>query len=92
MRAKASRWYAVARRKGYEDTSTTSGAWLITDIAQFPANSGSATTVGINMNTKSLSLGAIDVTSARPRALTIGSSNLTGSLTLNGTSINGTSM
>jgi autotransporter-associated beta strand protein len=61
---------------------------LTTDIAQF-ANTGTATTAGINMGTASLSIGAIEVTSARTRALTIGNSSATaGTLTLNGATIN----
>lgn len=64
--------------------NTASGAWLTGSVAEFQ-NSGSATTAGINMGTASLSIGQIDVTSARTRALTIGNSSATaGTLTLNG--------
>jgi autotransporter-associated beta strand protein len=77
-------WYTAANW----NPSTASGAWLTTDTAQF-ANAGTATTAGINIGTAPLSIGAIEVTSARTRALTIGNSSGTaGSLTLNGTTIN----
>ena len=77
-------WYTA----GNWTPSTASGAWTTSNIAQF-ANAGSATTAGINMGTASLSIGAIEITSARTRALTIGSSSSSnGSLTLNGTTVN----
>lgn len=79
-------WYTAANWS----PSTASGAWLTSNIAQF-ANTGTATTAGINMGTASLSIGAIEVTSARTRALTIGSSSTNGSLTLNGTTVNSVS-
>ena len=76
----------------YTDTNwnpdTTSGSWLTTDTAQFD-NSGTATVAGINMATASLSIGAIELTSARTRALTVGNSSTTaGTLTLNGATVN----
>jgi autotransporter-associated beta strand protein len=68
--------------------STSSAQWLTTHVAQFQ-NAGTATTSGINMNTAPLSIGAIEVTSARTRALTIGnSSTVAGTLTLNGATVN----
>lgn len=71
--------------------STTSAAWLTSNIAQFN-NTGTATTAGINIGTSVLSIGAIDVTSARTRVLTIGNSSATaGNLTLNGAAIQGIS-
>ncbi len=81
-------WYTAANWS----PSTASGAWLTSDTAQFD-NTGTATTSGINMNTALLSIGAIEVTSARTRNLTIGnSSSLTvGTLTLNGTTVNSVS-
>ncbi|UEG49375.1 YDG domain-containing protein [Ferruginibacter lapsinanis] len=82
----ASAWYTAANWS----PSTASGAWLTSNIAQF-ANAGSATTAGINMGTASLSIGGIEITSARTRTLTIGSSSGTGSLTLSGTTINSVS-
>src|SRR2546421_3007775 len=60
------------------------------DTAQF-ANAGSATSSGINMTTAggNLQIGAIEVTSARTRALAIGTStNNTGVLTLVGNTVN----
>lgn len=71
--------------------NTAAAAWLTTDTAQFN-NAGTATTAGINMSTASLSIGAIEVTSARTRNLTIGNSSSTpGTLTLNGTTVNSVS-
>lgn len=68
--------------------NTSSSSWLVTDVAQFQ-NTGSASTAGINMGTATLSIGAIEVTSARTRALTIGNSSATaGILTLNGAIVN----
>jgi len=82
--AGATAWYTTANWS----PNTTSGAWLTSDVAQF-ANSGTATTAGINMGTASLSIGAVEVTSARTRALTIGNSSATaGTLTLNGATVN----
>jgi autotransporter-associated beta strand protein len=69
--------------------STASGAWTTSNIAQFN-NTGTATTAGINMGTASLSVGAIDVTSLRTRALTVSNSSATGgNLTLNGANLRG---
>ena len=80
-----------------------STAWLTTanwstaaspstnDVAIF-ANTGTATTAGINMGTVSgaLSVQAIDISSTRTRALTIGNSSATsGTLTLTGNTIGG---
>lgn len=77
-------WYTG----GNWSPATNASAWTTSDIAQF-ANTGSAITAGINMGTSSLSIGSIEVTSARTRALTIGNSSGTGgSLTLNGATIN----
>ncbi len=77
-------WYTAANWS----PSTASSAWTTLSIAQF-ANAGTATTAGINMGTTSLSIGAIEVTSARTRILTIGNSSATvGSITLTGTNIN----
>lgn len=67
--------------------NTSAAAWTTSNVAQF-ANAGTATTAGINMVTASLSIGAVEVTSARTRALTIGSSSSNGTLTLNGATIN----
>ncbi|WP_310560304.1 T9SS sorting signal type C domain-containing protein [Flavobacterium sp.] len=81
--AGATAWYTA----GNWSPSTASGAWLTSNTAQF-ANTGSAVTAGINMGT-TLSIGAIEVTSARVRNLTIGNSSATvGNLTLNGTTVN----
>jgi len=68
--------------------NTSSAAWLTTDVAQFN-NTGTATQAGINMNTASLSIGAIEVTSLRTRGLTIGNSSTVagGTLTLNGATV-----
>ncbi|MFZ4058194.1 MAG: autotransporter-associated beta strand repeat-containing protein, partial [Ferruginibacter sp.] len=77
-------WYTAANWT----PSTASGAWLTGSHAVFQ-NTGTATTAGINMTTASLSIGAIDITSARTRALTIGSSTSTGTLTLNGLALGG---
>jgi autotransporter-associated beta strand protein len=63
------------------------------DIAQF-ANSGSANSCGINMNTAegNVTIQAVEVTSARTRALTIGNSSGTvGTLNLTGGTVNGVS-
>ncbi|MEQ1749940.1 MAG: autotransporter-associated beta strand repeat-containing protein, partial [Prosthecobacter sp.] len=77
-------WYTAASW----NPSTASGAWTTSNVAQFQ-NTGSATTAGINMNTSALSIGAIEVSSARTRVLTIGnSSGTTGNLTLNGATLN----
>jgi autotransporter-associated beta strand protein len=86
---------ATAATAWYTNTNwtpnTASGAWLTSDIAQFN-NTGTATTAGINMGTASLSIGAIEMTSARTRNLTIGNSSATvGTLTLNGTTVNSVS-
>lgn len=68
--------------------NTSSSQWLTTNIAQFN-NTGTATTAGINMGTASLSIGAIEISSLRTRALTIGNSSATaGTLTLNGATVN----
>lgn len=61
------------------------------DIAQF-ANSGSATTCGLNMSTAggNVAIQAVEVTSARARNLKLGNSSPTvGTLTLNGGTVNG---
>ncbi|MFM7106561.1 MAG: beta strand repeat-containing protein, partial [Flavobacteriales bacterium] len=81
-------WYTAANWS----PSTASGAWLAGSHARF-LNTGTATTAGIAMNTASLSIGAIEITSARTRVLTIGNSatNADGTLTLNGLLVNGTS-
>lgn len=74
-------WYTAANW----NPSTASTAWLAGSVAEFQ-NAGTATAAGINMATAALSLGQIDVTAARTRALTIGNSSATvGTLTLNGT-------
>ncbi len=71
--------------------NTASNQWLTTDVAQFN-NTGSATTAGINMSTAQLSIGAIEVSSARTRNLTVGNSSTTvGALTLNGATVNSVS-
>lgn len=69
--------------------NTSAVQWLTTDIAQFN-NTGSATIAGINMNTAQLSIGAIEITSARTRDLAIGNSSTAaaGTLTLNGETVN----
>ena len=86
---------AAASTAWYTNTNwtanTSSTQWTTSDIAQF-ANAGTATTAGINMGTSALSIGAIEITSARTRALTIGNSSATsGNLTLNATTVNGVS-
>jgi autotransporter-associated beta strand protein len=68
--------------------NTASGAWLTGSVAEFQ-NAGTATTAGINMTTASLSIGQIDITAARTRTLTIGSSSSNGTLTLNGATVGG---
>ncbi len=76
--------------------STSNIQWSSGSIAQFQ-NAGSATLAGINFNSTagnfngSLSIGAIEVTSERTRALTINSSSSTGNLILNGVTLNSTS-
>lgn len=81
----ATGWYTAANWT----PATPAGAWLPSNIAQFN-NSGTATTAGINMSMGSLSIGAIEVTGARTRNLTIGNSSTTaGSLQLNGAVVNG---
>jgi autotransporter-associated beta strand protein len=68
--------------------STTSGAWTTSSIAQFQ-NNGTATSASIAITTSNLSIGAIELTSARTRNLSIGNSTTTnGTLTLNGTTVN----
>jgi autotransporter-associated beta strand protein len=80
----ATAWYTGANWS----PNTASGAWATSNVAQFN-NTGTATTAGINMNTASLSIGAIEVTSTRTRALSIGNSSATaGTLTLNGATVN----
>lgn len=80
-------WYTA----GNWSPSTASSAWLTTNVAQF-TNTGTANTSGINMGTAQLSIGAIEVTSARGRVLTIGNSSGTaGTLTLNGATVNSVS-
>ena len=77
-------WYTAANWS----PSTAFGAWTTSSLGQFQ-NAGTATTAGINFGTSQLSIGAIEVTSARTRALTIGSSAATvGAFTLNGTTVN----
>ncbi|MGL6073984.1 MAG: beta strand repeat-containing protein [Fimbriiglobus sp.] len=79
----ATAWYTATNWT----PNTSSAAWLTTNVAQFN-NTGTATTAGINMGTSSLSIGAIEVSSLRTRALTIGnSSTTTGTLTLHGTTV-----
>ncbi len=78
-------WYT----SGNWNPSKSSSAWLTSDVAHFQ-NSGSATTAGINMNTASLSIGGIEISGSRTRGLTVGNSTATaGTLTLNGTIVNG---
>jgi autotransporter-associated beta strand protein len=77
-------WYTA----GNWSPSTSSGAWTTANLAQFN-NTGTATRAGINMNTASLSIGAIELSSLRTRPLTIGSSSLSGNLTLNSITVNG---
>ena len=80
----ATAWYTAANWS----PSTASTAWLTSNIAQF-ANTGTATTSGINMGTSSLSIGAIEVASTRTRVLTISNSSATsGTVTLSGATIN----
>ncbi len=83
---------AAASTAWYTNTvwtpNTTAAAWTTANLAQFN-NTGTATQAGINMTTQSLSIGAIEVTNARTRALTIGNSTATvGTLTLNGITVN----
>ena len=81
----SSAWYTAINW----NPSTASGSWLVGSQAVFQ-NAGSATTAGINMGTAALSIGAIDVTSTRARALTIGNNSGTaGNLTLNGLALSG---
>ncbi len=70
-------------------TATGPTVWQVTDLAQFQ-NAGTAVEAGINLNTASLSLGAIEVTVDRTRNLLIGNSSTTvsGTLTLNGITVN----
>jgi autotransporter-associated beta strand protein len=69
--------------------NTASGDWMTSDIAQFN-NTGTAGAAGIDMSTASLSIGAIEVTSLRTRALTVLNSSTTGgTLTLSGATVNG---
>jgi hypothetical protein len=82
----ATAWYTAANWL----PGTSSFAWLPTSIAEFD-NTGTATTAGINMGTRSLSIGAIKITALRSRNLTIGNSSPTaGVLQLNGATVNGT--
>jgi fibronectin-binding autotransporter adhesin len=77
-------WYTAANWS----PSTAAGAWTTANLAQFN-NSGTANTSGINMGTASLSIGAIEMSSARTRNLTIGNSSTTsGTLTLNSIVVN----
>jgi len=78
-------WYTAANWT----PSTTAAAWLSNDIAQFQ-NNGTANNAGINMNTGGLTIGAIEVTSARTtNNLLIGNSvNTNGTITLNGAAVN----
>ncbi|MDZ7880321.1 MAG: autotransporter-associated beta strand repeat-containing protein [Saprospiraceae bacterium] len=70
-------------------TATSGAKWLPIQVAQF-SNIGTATKAGINLNTSSLSLGTIEATSSRTRALAIeNSSTMVGTLTLNGNTLNG---
>jgi hypothetical protein len=70
--------------------ATASFAWLPSSIAQFD-NTGFATTAGIDMGVRSLSIGAIYVSNLRARNLTIGNSSFTpGVLQLNGATVDGT--
>ncbi len=76
----------------YTNTNWTpnkgSAEWLSTDIAQF-ANAGTAELAQIDISTASLLIGAIEVTSARTRALTIeNSSSTAGTLSLFGIIVN----
>ncbi len=88
------RWTdAAASTAWYTNTNwtpnTASGAWTTSNIARFD-NTGAASTAGINIGTAPLSIGAIQVSGLRTRALTIGNSSATaGNLTLNGASIGG---
>ncbi len=66
----------------------SAAGWVSTDIAQF-ANAGSATSAQIDINTSSLLIGAIEVTSARTRPLTIENNSATaGTLSLFGLTVN----
>lgn len=80
--ATAKAWYTA------ENWTPNKATWLSTDVAQFE-NAGSATSAQIDMSTSSLLLGAIEITSARTRALTIENSSATaGTLTLFGLTVN----
>ncbi len=82
--AAATDWYTAANWL----PSTSAAAWLPTNIALFN-NTGSATAAGINMNSSSLSIGAVNLT-GRHRALAIGNSGtVDGTLQLNGATISG---
>jgi len=82
----ASAWYT----SGNWSPARTSAQWAASEVAAFE-NSGTATTAGINMGTASLSIAAIEVSSARTRSLSVGNSSATsGTLTLNGGVVNST--
>ncbi|WP_290842181.1 autotransporter-associated beta strand repeat-containing protein [Flavobacterium sp.] len=68
---------------GSQSTTTTSNMHVATFTSAF-----SGTTVGINMNTSSLNLGAVVVDNTRTTALNIGSSSSSGLLRLFGAPIN----
>lgn len=82
----ATAWYTA----GNWTPSTASVAWSTSNIAQFN-NTGTANESGINLGTANLSIGAIEVTSLRPRVLTIGNSSgtVSGNVTFNGVNVNG---
>ena len=86
-------WFTAANWSTSRSGANGSNTWQTTDIAQFN-NNGTVSTSGINLGTASsgggsLSIGAVEVSSARPRVLTIGNSSTTaGTLTLNGVTIN----
>jgi autotransporter-associated beta strand protein len=78
-------WYTTAN---WLPTQASAASWLPIQVAQF-SNIGTATRAGINMGTSSLSIGAIETTNTRTRDLFIeNSSGTTGTLTLNGNTVN----
>jgi hypothetical protein len=87
MTTSATAWYTNTNWT----PSTTAAQWASSDVAQFQ-NTGLANSAGINVNTGgSLSIGAIEITAARvTNNLLIGNSSaVSGTLTLNGVSVNG---
>ncbi|MEP2776008.1 MAG: autotransporter-associated beta strand repeat-containing protein [Luteolibacter sp.] len=83
-------WYTAANWAGGAFPGLQGAAASNTDIATF-TNAFTGTTPGINMNTASLNLGAISITSARTTATNVGNSSSTvpGVLRLYGATVGG---